>query len=167
VPPARLQVKDATRVADRQGPSPLPYRPGDDGLGGFVLGLPDPPEVAGLGLPLTAAVLAPPAGSALPGLGGPAGGGPAAALAVAQVLAEFGADRPPRHQQLLPAGSRDRVGVDDAQVHPRHQCRIRLQPFRVSGDGDLGGHVQVQAPGVVAEGDRPDLVLLTELTMPG
>jgi hypothetical protein len=113
-------------------------------------------SVPGLGLPLPAFVLAPGAGPVLPGCGGAAGGGPRAALAVAQVLPAFGPDRPSGHQQLLPVWSGDGVGVDDAQVHARHPPRIRPGPLGVGADGDLGGHVQVQPPGVEPEGHRPD-----------
>jgi len=69
MPPARLQVQDAARVADRQHRDPALHSPGHGGLGGFVLGLPDPPQVPGLGVPLPALVLAPPPRSALSWLG--------------------------------------------------------------------------------------------------
>jgi hypothetical protein len=60
VDPADGEVQDATGVTDRQGPGPLLHRPGDDGLGGLVVGLANPPLVAGLGGALGAAVLTPP-----------------------------------------------------------------------------------------------------------
>lgn len=41
MPPARLDGEDAAGVAHRQGADPVAYRPGNDGLGGFVLGLAD------------------------------------------------------------------------------------------------------------------------------
>ena len=138
-------------------PIRLLHGPGDDLLGGLVLGLADPPGVPGLGFPLAAAVLAPPARPALPGLGGAGGGGAGAALAVAQVLPAFGPDRPPGHQQPLPFRSGGGVGVDDAQVDPGGPARVRPLPGRVDRDRDLGGHVRVQPPRVVAEGHRPDL----------
>jgi hypothetical protein len=76
MPPARVEREDPARVADRQHPRPLFDCPGHDGLGGFVLGLPDPPRVPGLDLPLPALVPPPPARSVLSWLGGAAGGGP-------------------------------------------------------------------------------------------
>jgi hypothetical protein len=53
-------VQHAAGVTDRQRPGPALHRPGDHGLGGLVLGLADPPPVAGLGRALAAAVLPPP-----------------------------------------------------------------------------------------------------------
>jgi hypothetical protein len=81
------------------------YRPAHDGRGGLVLGLPDPPPVPGVGRPLPALVPAPAARPVLPWLGGAAGGGAGAALAVAQVLPALGADGPPGDQQPLIAGA--------------------------------------------------------------
>ena len=89
--------------------------------------------------------------------GGAGGGGPAAALAVAQVLAALGADGPPGHQQPLPVRAGDGIRVDDAQVDPGRPGRVRGLPVGVPRDGDLGGHVGVQAARVEAEGHRPDL----------
>jgi hypothetical protein len=45
VPPARRQGQHAPRVADGQRADPVPHGPGDDGAGGFVLGLADPAAV--------------------------------------------------------------------------------------------------------------------------
>jgi hypothetical protein len=61
VPPARVEVEDAAGVADRERPDLARDGPGHCGLGGLVLGLADPPPVPGLGRPLAAAVLPPPA----------------------------------------------------------------------------------------------------------
>ena len=117
-----------------------------------MLGLRDPPGVPGLGLPLGAPVPPPPARAPLAGPGRPPCGGAAAALAVAQVLAVLGPDRPAGHQQALPAWSRDGVGVNDAQVQAGDPGRVGGFPGRVGGDGDLGGHVHVKTPGGEAEG---------------
>jgi hypothetical protein len=60
MPPARVEVEDAAGVADRERPGPVLDGPGQHGPSGFVLGLPDPPPVPGLGRALAAAVLPPP-----------------------------------------------------------------------------------------------------------
>jgi hypothetical protein len=89
-------VQDAAGVADGEGPDPVVGGPGHDGLGGLVLGLADPPQVPGLGVPRPA-LGAPPAARPLPPrLGGAAAGGAGAALAVGQVLPALGADSPLR-----------------------------------------------------------------------
>jgi len=152
-----LEVQDAARVPDDQGADPVRHSPADDLLGGLVLGLADPAGVPGLGFLLASAVLAPAAGAALPWPGGAGRGGAGAALAVAQVLPAFGPDGPPGHQQPPPVRAGGGVGVDDAQVDPGGPVRVRALPGRVDGDRDLGGHVHVQPPRVVAEGHRPDL----------
>jgi hypothetical protein len=157
VMPPRVLVQDAARVADRQRPDPVLHRPRHDGLGGLMLGLPDPPQVPGLSVPLPALVPPPAARPALPRPGGAAGRGPGAALAVAQVLPALGADGPSGDQQPLISGAGDGVGVDDAQVHARDPRGVGPGSLRVGRHGDLGGHVQVQAAGVEPEGHRPDL----------
>ena len=70
----------------------------------------------------------------------------------------FGADRPPRHQQRLPVGAGDRVGVDDPEIHPGHPGRIRFLTGRVDRDRDLGGDVEEQPATLAQQGDRPDLL---------
>jgi len=55
VPPASVEVEDTARVADGQRPDSLLDGPADDGLGGLVLGLPDPTVVSGLDPALPAA----------------------------------------------------------------------------------------------------------------
>jgi hypothetical protein len=52
-------VQHAAGVTDRQRPDLALHRPGNHGFGGLVLGLADPPHVAGLSLTLVAAVLPP------------------------------------------------------------------------------------------------------------
>jgi hypothetical protein len=77
---------------------------------------------------LGAAVLPPPPRPPLPPLRGTGGSGPGAALTVTQVLPALGPDRPPRHQHLLTPGPRYRVGVDNAEVHPRDPGRVGPVP---------------------------------------
>jgi hypothetical protein len=86
--------------------------PADHRGGGFVLGLPDPTPVPGLDGPRPAAGLPPTPGAALAAGGSAGGDGPAAGLGVGQMLAVFGPDGPPGHQQRLPvrAGHRVRGG---------------------------------------------------------
>jgi hypothetical protein len=156
VPSPGFQVQDAAGVPDGQGADLLLDGPGDDGLGGLVLGLADPAPVPGLGLPRGPAVLAPPPRPPLPRPRRTAGRDPAAVLLVAQVLAVLGADRPARHQQARPARPGDRVRVDNPQVHPSRPGRVRALPVRVDRDRDLGGHVHVQPAVGRAEGHRPD-----------
>jgi hypothetical protein len=101
MPPTRVQVQDAARVPDRQG-ADLPLdRPADDVLGGLVLGLRDPQGMPGLGVSFVTPVLPPPPRAPLAGPGRPAGGGAGAGLAVAQVLAVLGPDRPARDPAAL------------------------------------------------------------------
>jgi hypothetical protein len=59
VPPPRIDVEDTARVADVQHPDPLFHGPGDDGAGGFVLGLPDPASMPALHQPGPPPVRAP------------------------------------------------------------------------------------------------------------
>jgi len=73
------------------------------------------------------------------------------------VLAVPGPDRPPGHQQPITPRPGDGERVDDSQVHPGGPRRVRLLPQGAGGDGDLGGHVRVQATVGMAEGNRPDL----------
>jgi hypothetical protein len=49
----------------------------------------------------------------------------------------LGADRPARHQQALVAGHHG-VGVDDAEIDPRHRVGIEDSGL----DRDLGRHVE-------------------------
>jgi len=49
VPPPGGQGEDAAGVADREGAGPAGGSPAHNDLGGFVLGLADPPPVPGLG----------------------------------------------------------------------------------------------------------------------
>jgi hypothetical protein len=144
VPPTGGQAEHAARVADRQRADAMPKGPGNYGLGGFVLGLPDPAPVPCLGGPLAAPELPPPSRPAPPSLRCPPGGRPAAGPGVAQVLAALSPDRPPGHQQELPVRVGRSVRVDDPQVHPRYPARIRSLPFRVCGDWYLRGHIDVQ-----------------------
>jgi hypothetical protein len=157
VPPACLEGQHAAGVPDRQGADPVLHRPGDDLVGGFVLGLADPPGMPGFGFPLAAPVLAPAPRPALPGLRGAGGGSAGAALAVAQVLPAFGPDRPPGHQQPLPFRARGCVRVDDAQVDPGGPGRVWPFSRGVLRDVDLGGHVRIQPPCVISKCHRPDL----------
>jgi hypothetical protein len=60
------------------------------------------------------------------------------------VSAVFGADRPPGHQQRLTVGAGDGERVDDPQIDPGHPAGIGFLTGRVGGDGEFGGHVQVQ-----------------------
>jgi hypothetical protein len=85
-----------------------------------VLGLADPAPVPRLHQALRPAVPPPPPRPPLPRFRRAPGGGAAAGLGVVVVLAVLGADRPPRHQQPVGVWRGDRVGVDDAQVHPGH-----------------------------------------------
>ena len=113
-----FQLQDAAGVADGQGADPPVNGPGDDGFGGFVLGLADAAPVPRLYQPLTPPVMPPPPRPCLPGPRGAAGGRFLTGLAVGQVHPVLGADRPPRHQQSLAAGPGHRIGMDDAQIHP-------------------------------------------------
>ena len=157
MPPSGLDAEDAAGVADGQGADPAGHRPGDDGFGGFVLGLADPPPVPRLGQPLPAPVVPPPSRPPLPWFGCAAGGRPGAALAVGQVHPVLGADRPPRHQQRLAVWPGHRIRVDDPQIHPRHPARIRLRPRRIGRHRDLGGYIDPQPPRLVQQRDRADL----------
>ncbi|HXZ70233.1 MAG TPA: hypothetical protein VEH31_05075, partial [Streptosporangiaceae bacterium] len=60
VPPPGLDAEHAAGVADGQGADPLVNGPGNDGSGGFVLGLADAPTVPRLGQPLATPVVSPP-----------------------------------------------------------------------------------------------------------
>jgi hypothetical protein len=157
VPPSRVQVQDAAGIADSQGADPPGHRPGDNGFGGFVLGLADPPPVPRLGQSLAAPVMPPPPRPVLPGFRGAAGDRPDAALTVGQVHAVLGADRPSRHQQHLAIGPGHRVRVDDPRVDPRHPAWIRFLSGWVAGDRDFGGDIDPQPPGIVQQRDRPHL----------
>jgi hypothetical protein len=111
-----------------------------------MLSLPDPAPVPGLGLPHVPPVLAPAPRPALSRLRGAAGGGPAAGLAVAQVLAGFGADRPPRYQQPLPVQpERARVPAHrhEATLAPREPGRL-LTFSTASGRGEPGVRIPAQ-----------------------
>jgi hypothetical protein len=59
VHPACVQAEDAAGVAHGEGADVVADGPGDDGPGGFVLGLADAPPVPGLHDPLAAAVASP------------------------------------------------------------------------------------------------------------
>jgi hypothetical protein len=98
VPPSGRKVQDAAGIADGQRPDPLLHRPLHDGLGGFVLGLPDPPSVPAFNEAGAAAVLPPSPRPVLARFRCAGGGGPAAALGVGEVHPVFGADRPPGHE---------------------------------------------------------------------
>ncbi|GAA4494486.1 hypothetical protein GCM10023191_033750 [Actinoallomurus oryzae] len=52
VPSPRLESENAARVPDHECADPACGRPGDDLTGGLVLGLADPPLVAGFDLAL-------------------------------------------------------------------------------------------------------------------
>ena len=158
VPPPRVQVQDAAGVADGQGADPPVNGPGDDGCGGFVLGLADPSPVPRLGQPLAAPVVPPPPRPSLPGLGRAVGHRPHAGLGVGQVHAVLGADRPPRHQQPLAVWPGHRVGVDDPQVHSGDPGGVWFLPGRITSDRDLGGDIDPQPSTVIDQRDRPDLL---------
>jgi len=108
------QAEHTARVADRQRADPVLDRPADDGRGGLVLCLADPPPVPRFDGPLAAPELPPPPRPLLPRPGRPPRNGTTAGSGLAQVLAALGADRPPGHQEQLPVGPRARVRVDDA-----------------------------------------------------
>jgi hypothetical protein len=122
-----------------------------------VLGLTDTPAMATLDEAGPAAGLAPAPRATLTGCGCPCGDRSPAGLGVGQVLAVFGPDASPGHQQCLPAGAGHRVRVDDAQVDTGHPAGIWTLPGRVGGHGQLGGDLQAQSPAVDEQGDRPDL----------
>jgi hypothetical protein len=56
VPPPGVAAEHAARVANGQSADSVLHGPADDGLGCLMLGLPDPPLVPGLHLPLPAPV---------------------------------------------------------------------------------------------------------------
>ena len=72
-------------VADGHGADLPGHRPGDDGFGRFVLGLPDPPPVPHLGQSLAAPVAPPPPRAFLSQFGGAAGHRLLAGLGIGQV----------------------------------------------------------------------------------
>ena len=103
-------------------------RPRRRRLGGLVLGLADPPPVPGLGHALARRYFRHRRDPRCPGFGARRAAARVRLLRSRRCMAALGADRPPRHQQPLPVRSRDRVRVDDAQIHPRHPRRIRALP---------------------------------------
>ena len=157
VPPPGVQAEDAARVADGQRADLACHGPADDGPGRFVLGLPHPPPVPGLGSPLEAPVLPPPPRPPLPRLRRPPRHGAAAGPGITQVLAALRADRPPRHQQQLPVRSGGGIRVDDPQVHPGHPARIRGLAVRIRCDRDLRGHLCPEPARLAQHGHRADL----------
>ncbi|GLY91196.1 hypothetical protein Airi02_091250 [Actinoallomurus iriomotensis] len=60
VPPPGLESENTARVPDHQCPDPARDRPVDDGFGGLVLSLADPPPVTGFDLALPGPMLTPP-----------------------------------------------------------------------------------------------------------
>ncbi len=158
VPPPRRKVQHPARITDVQHTHPLPHRPRHDATGGFVLGLTDPAPVPALHQSCPTPVLPPPPRPLLTWLRRPTANGTLPALRVGEVHPVLGADRPPRHQQSLPARAGHGVGVDDSQVHPGHPARIRLFTGRIDGHRHLGGHVKEQPATFTQQGDRPDLL---------
>ena len=117
--PGRL-VEDAAGVADGQGANSVAHRPADHGLRGFVLGLTDPPPMHTFDLVPAAPVPSPPPRPALAGFRGTGGHRPVAVPGIHEVLAVFGADRPPGDQQPDTVTASGRVRVDDTQINPGH-----------------------------------------------
>ena len=76
-----------------------------------------------------------------------------AGLLIAQGEVALGPDGAARNQQRRVVGD-DRVGVDDAKVHPGHPPWVQI----VVIDGDGGGDGQPQPSSIGHQGDRPDLV---------
>jgi hypothetical protein len=68
---------------------------------------------------------------------------PLAGFGVGEVESFLGADRPPRHQQRLVV-DRDRIRVDDPQIHSCDSIRVHVRRL----DGDGGGDVNDEASGV-------------------
>jgi hypothetical protein len=139
-----VQGEHAPRVTYGEGADPLTHSPGDEGFGGFVLSLADPPPVLGLHHPLAAPELPPPPRPALAGLGRPPGNCPGAGLPVVQVLVVLGADRPARDQQPFACRPGDRVRVDDPNINPGHPGRVGLLSRWVLCDRNLRGHIYPQ-----------------------
>ena len=127
-------------------------------LAGLVLGLAHPPPVPRLHLLLAAPEPPPPPRPPLPRPGRPPRHRPAAGPGLTQVLAALGADRPPGHQQQLPARPRRRIRVDDPQVDPGDPARIRPLPGRIGRDRNLRGHIQPQPARLAQHRHRPDLI---------
>ncbi len=119
---ARSTAGDALRVTDDQGPDTLLESPGDDGLGGFVVGLADPTAVVSFGASLAGPETAPPAAASLTPTGCLGAHVSGAGFGVGQMEPFLGADRPCRDQQpLIPRGNR--IGVDDPQIDARDPAR--------------------------------------------
>jgi len=155
VPPPGLDGEHVARVTHGQGAYPPRRRPGDHHFGGLMLGLPDPAPVTGLDSALAGPVFAPPPRPGLTRPRGAPGHRPAAAFGVGQVQVVLRAQRPPRHQQPLPARARDGVRVNDAQVHPGHPPRIGRTSGRIDRHRDFGGHLHKQPTALGQQRDRP------------
>jgi hypothetical protein len=134
---------DALEVAHEQGTDPLLDGEGDYLPGGLVVGVVDAAAMARLDAAQAGSVVTPASGAALPRLWCSPGGHGAAGLLVLDVEVVLGAEGSPRHQQTRLLGD-DRVGVDDAKVHPRHPARVQF----VVLDGDGSGDRQPQPPAV-------------------
>jgi hypothetical protein len=141
--PARVVLGDALEVAHEQGTDPLLDGEGDYLPGGLVVGVVDAAAMARLDAAQAGSVVTPASGAALPRLWCSPGGHGAAGLLVLDVEVVLGAEGSPRHQQTRLLGD-DRVGVDDAKVHPRHPARVQF----VVLDGDGSGDRQPQPPAV-------------------
>ena len=139
-------------------PTRCSRRPAHHGLGGFVLGLADPPQVPGLGLPLAALrYCRHRRDPRCPGLGARRAAARVRPLRSRRCWRHSARTARPDTSSRCPPGPAAAYGWMMPRSTPATRARVGPGPFRVGGDGDLGGHVQVQAPGVEAEGHRPDL----------
>jgi hypothetical protein len=139
---------DALGLADHERADPALHAPGDDLLGGRVVGVADAPPVAGRRVAHPATEPAPAARPALgrcgaagtPGAPPPARGA-VTGLGVVEVEAVPGPQRPAGQEQRLAAGAGDRVGVHDAQVDACHAGGVGPG---VGGHRHLGAHGERQ-----------------------
>jgi hypothetical protein len=119
-----IPAGDPLRIAHHQGADAMLDGEGDDLLGRLMLGLVDAAAMPCLGTPHPDPVVAPPPRSALSWRWRSSAGSALADLLIVQVQEVLGTDCAPRHQQPGGLGD-DRVGVDDAQVHPCHAAWIQ------------------------------------------
>lgn len=134
--PPHLAVGDAGKVADREGADPMRDRPGDERLGGLMVGETDPTLVPGFGPAPCRAQLAPTLRAFLAAAGSLPAHASGAGFGVGEVQAFLGSDGPPRHhQRLVVAGGGKRV--DDPDVDACDPSGFQA----VLGDRNRRGHV--------------------------
>jgi hypothetical protein len=146
--PPRFLVGYALRVTDNQCADPVRHGPGDDLLGGLVMGVADLANVARLGSALRRSNSSPPAAAPPGSLGGLAGQMTGAPLGVFKMEAFLGSELPPRYQEPRSIRAGDSVGVDDSEVYPGHPGTVES----VILDGNFSGDVEEEPSSIGQEG---------------